>query len=39
VTAKSKSTTDFLITKKDDGSSERTCTQAAKGGCPTGGKW
>jgi type IV pilus assembly protein PilA len=39
VTATSKSGNTFLITKKDDGSTERSCSSAANGGCPTGGKW
>ena len=39
VTATSKSTNVFKITKADDGSTTRSCTTAANGGCPTGGSW
>jgi type IV pilus assembly protein PilA len=39
VTATSKSTNTFLITKADDGSTSRTCNTGGSGGCPTGGKW
>ena len=38
ITAKSKSTTDFII-KKDDvtGKISRSCSNPSKGGCPSGG--
>jgi type IV pilus assembly protein PilA len=39
VTAVSKSGNSFFITKADDGSTTRTCSTAANGGCPTGGNW
>jgi type IV pilus assembly protein PilA len=39
ITAKSKSGNTFIINKKDDGTSERTCTDDGKYGCPSGGKW
>ncbi len=39
ITAKSKSTGDFLITKTGGGAPVRTCTATGKGACPSTGKW
>jgi len=39
VTSTSKSGNVFYIERKTDGSMDRTCTTADKGGCPTGGTW
>lgn len=40
VTVKSKSGTDFSITKNDTtGAYTRACTSGGNGGCPTGGSW
>ena len=39
VTAYSRSTTNFAITKTDGGAPSRSCTAAGEGGCKTGGTW
>ena len=39
VTAKSKSTGDFLITKVNGGAPSRTCTATGSGACPSSGIW
>jgi type IV pilus assembly protein PilA len=39
VTATSKSTNTFKITKADDGSTSRSCLAKGSGGCPTSGNW
>ena len=39
VTAKSKSGTDFIITKVGGGAPTRTCSVANEGGCKAGGVW
>jgi hypothetical protein len=39
ITAHSKSTNDFMITKSNGGAPSRSCTTAGKGACKTGGLW
>jgi type IV pilus assembly protein PilA len=39
VDATSKSSNTFTITKKSDGSYERTCSTSGKGSCPSSGSW
>jgi type IV pilus assembly protein PilA len=39
VTASSKSGNSFVITKNNNGSYSRTCTNGGDGGCPAGGSW
>ena len=39
VTAYSKSSNNFLITKNADGTTERTCTASGSAGCPSSGSW
>jgi type IV pilus assembly protein PilA len=39
IDAVSRSNNHFLITKKDDGRFERTCTAPGTGGCPSDGSW
>jgi type IV pilus assembly protein PilA len=39
VTAKSKSTGDFLITKVNGGAPTRTCTKPGEGACPSNSSW
>ena len=39
VVSKSKEATKYSITVKADGTVERSCDDAGKGGCPSGGSW
>ena len=39
VTAKSDTGNEFTITRNADGTTDRSCTTAGEGGCPTGGEW
>ncbi|MDQ3463406.1 MAG: hypothetical protein M3500_01520, partial [Actinomycetota bacterium] len=39
VTAHSKSGNKFIITKKADGTTGRTCTATGEAGCPSTGSW
>jgi type IV pilus assembly protein PilA len=39
VTAHSKSDNKFIITKNENGTTTRTCTEGGEAGCPTGGSW